>query len=63
MTGNMAKRIHNVNTGREWGSERDGVMALPCGPRFRLRRNHAKARFRHSASIANAKIGGWWPFR
>ena len=34
-------------------------MALPCRPRFRLRRKHAwQACFRHSASIANARSGG-----
>ena len=35
------------------------MLASPFGPRFRLRRNHAlQARFRHTASIADAKGGG-----
>lgn len=44
MTSNMVKRIHNVNTPQS-GSEAVGVMALPFGSRFRLRRNHAKGAF------------------
>ena len=35
------------------------IVASPFGPRFRLRRNHAlQARFRHTASIADARGGG-----
>ena len=44
MTGNMEKRIHNVNTAGEW-RELDGALALPIGPGYRLRRNQAKGAF------------------
>ena len=60
MTGNMAKRIHNVNTTMGI-REAVEVGRSPPGRAFGCAGTTLTARFRHSASIANAKGGGWCP--